>query len=67
MILVPKAPFAPPFSSVTEILAKRAGDPDMKKAFNRFFSLNPVSLTVLLTLLVLALLLCKWTFSKSLN
>jgi adenylate cyclase len=53
--IVPEVLFAPPSFLVTEILAKRAGDPEMKKAAKRFFSLNPVSLTFLVTVLVLAL------------
>jgi adenylate cyclase len=55
MIFVLEAPLSPPLFSMTEIPAKRDGDLDMKKAFKRFFSLNPVSLTILLTLLVLVL------------
>ena len=55
MILVPEALFPPPLSSLAEIPAKRAGEPDMKITLKRLFSLNPFSLTVLLTLLVLVL------------
>jgi adenylate cyclase len=54
-----EVPFAPLFFSLTEILAKRAGKPDMKKTLKRFFSLNPVSLTILLTLLVLVLFIVQ--------